>query len=177
MLTNHNKYIAAVAFIAYLDGELDLIVPHKLGDFQLLADQITIHKDLAKTELRSLLDSQTSQVLATFDNDMLVFAITQDAGQLRIDGARRDLEKRVDGHRGTKLALLQDAVNKWNRERLNVDTQPVLTAVVDFTIDTIAKLETAITRARAEYWGHASGDEADKVLVCLKTHGQSLIPC
>lgn len=177
MLTNYNKYIAAVAFITFLDGELAVMVPHKVGDFQLLADKIRIHKDLAKTELRSLLDSQSSNVLAMFDNDILVFAITQNAGQIRIDSARRDLVERIEGHRGTKLVLLQDAVNDWNREKLNTDTQPVLTGVVDFTIDTTPKLQTAITRAKTEFWSHTSGDEADRVEVCLKTHDQSSILC
>lgn len=177
MLTNHNKYIAAIAFITYLTGELAIMVPHKLGDFQLSADKIRIHKDLAKTELRSLLDSQSSNVLATYDNDVLIFAITQNAGQIRIDSARRDLIEKIEGHRGTKLILLQDAVNDWNREKVNVDTQSVLTGVVDFTIDTNQKLQTAITRARTEYWSHSSGDEADRVEVCLKTHNQSLILC
>lgn len=177
MLTNHNKYIAAVAFITYLDGELAIIVPHKVGDFQLAADKIRIHKDLAKTELRSLLDSQGNNVLATFDNDIMVFAITQNAGQVRIDSSRRDLVEKIEGHRGTKLILLQDAVNDWNREKLNLDTQPVLMGVVDFTIDTTPKLQTAITRAKTEFWSHTSGDEADRVYVCLKTHNQSLILC
>lgn len=177
MLTNHNKYIASSDFIAYLEAQLAVLVPHRVGDFQLLADRITIHKDLAKTALRSELDSHSNTVIVAFNSDVLVFEITQAAGQIRLEAAGRDLRERIEGHRGTKLVLLKDSVNDWNRQKLNTDTQPVLTGVVDYTIDTSPKLTTAIAKAKTDFWSHASGDEADRVEVCLKTHDHSLIPC
>lgn len=170
ILTGHNIYIASNEFIAYLEAQLAILVPHRLGDFQLAADRVTIQKDLAKTALRSALESHGNTVLVAFDSDIQVFEITQAAGQIRIDADRRDLVVRIDLHKGSKFGLLKDSVTDWNRERLNEDTKQVLIGVVDYTIDTSAKLQTAIAKARSDFWSHACGDETDRVDVCPKTH-------
>lgn len=170
MLTGHNTYIASNEFIAYLEAQLAILVPHRSGDFQLSADKIPIVKDLAKTALRSALESHGNTVLVAFDSDIRVFEITQDAGKLRVDAARRDLVVRIELHKGAKFGLLKDSVTDWNRERLNEDTKQVLIGVVDYTINTSGKLQTAITKAKSDFWSHACGDEADRVDVCPKIH-------
>lgn len=170
MLTGHNIYIASNEFIAYLEAQLAILVPHRSGDFELSADRISITKDLAKTALRSALESYGNTVLVAFDSDIRVFEITQDAGKIRVEAARRDLVVRIELHKGAKFGLLRDTVSDWNRERLNENTQPVLIGVVDHTIDSSAKLQTAIAKAKSDFWSRACGDEPDRVEVCPKTH-------
>lgn len=108
-------------------------------------------------------------MLATFDSDVKRFDVTQEAGILRLESARRDLYEKIEAHRSSKLALLQDAVNDWNREELNTATAPVFTGVVDFTIDTSAKLATEISKARSNFLIAGCGDNEDKEEV-LPTH-------
>lgn len=175
MLTNHNIYIASNDFIKYLEDQLAVLVPHRLGDFKLLADVLLIHKDLAKTALRSMLDSHGDSVLSVFDSEMLAFEITQAAGTIRVEAARRSLFEGIELHRGMKFSLLKDAVGEWNKEKLNKDTEPVLAGVVDYSIDTIAKLRTAVDKGKVDFWSHACGDEADKVEVRPKLHDEGLI--
>lgn len=123
-----------------------------------------------------MLDSHGDSVLSTFDSDIRIFEITQETGRIYVEAARRDLFEGIELHRSTKFSLLKDAVGEWNRERLNKVTGPVLTGVVDYSIDTIAKLRTSVEKARVDFWSHACGDEVDKVEVCLKFHEEGLIP-
>lgn len=141
-----------------------------MGDFKLRADSIKIDKNVAKAALVSQLDSIANSVLATFDSDVMRFEITQEPGRTRLETARRTLLENINTHRLSKYTLLKDAVDEWNRTTLNADTAPVITGVVDFTIDTTAKLTTAISRAKDTFWAHACGDESEKLEVPPETN-------
>jgi hypothetical protein len=157
-------------FLDYLDNELDKIVAQRLAYFKLEADSVTICTTLLKSSLVSQLDGYKASTLNDFETSVKKFKATQDDCTIRVDNARRKLTDSTDKQKRSTLLLLAAVVEDSNRETLNKYANPVLAGVVDNILNTAAKLQTAIQKAKTSYFGEAYGQKDEQETVGVPFH-------
>ena len=149
-------------FKAYLDSHIPHAIRASRKNFVKLADKTTIDSSLSKPTYKSLLDQYRAQVVAKFKEDIRPLGLSQDPGPYSVQLYAEQLSDKIMADRKFRLNSLDMKIDKYNRTLLNDITHDVLVKVADYGITTVTQLNTAIDKAKEEFYSRAHGELDDK---------------
>ncbi|KAE8150396.1 hypothetical protein BDV25DRAFT_139881 [Aspergillus avenaceus] len=165
---------ATTNFLNFVSSSVKTIANNVRLGLPNLFQSIKADHDVTLSDLNTDLHSKETDVLSDFDNKVKDLGLVLENAKQHAESCRFELERDLKLLGESKHSERVSAVNDHNRQKLNHYVNQVKSRVIDHKIDTLAKLEEAISSAKERFLAEACGEKDEKKKASLMYSKQSL---